>query len=229
MSYGLRVSRALGVVVCLCLLGVPALAGDDKEEAAYRKIENKLESVVLDKVNWDEADITDVVAELAREGGITIVVDKKALKELSEEDREVTLELIDIKLGNALNLALEEVGLVKCYKHGLLYVTSEERAEPKLLTKIYDVRDITVKIVDFPTPEIRLKAEGDDGGPNVEIPEEPDDPTVEDIVDLIEETIEADWGGKCSVREVKGNLIVKAPRNVQKEVASLLAQLRSSK
>jgi hypothetical protein len=48
-------------------------------------------------------------------------------------------------------------------------------------------------------------------------------------VELIEESIKADWGGKASVTIVKGNLIVRATRAVHKEVSSLLRQLRSAK
>jgi hypothetical protein len=46
---------------------------------------------------------------------------------------------------------------------------------------------------------------------------------------MIEESVDADWGGAASVSIVKGQLIVRASREVHKDVANLLDQLRSAK
>jgi hypothetical protein len=125
---------------------------------------------------------------------------------------------------------LDQVKLKKSYKNGVLYLTTEEKAQESTIIKTYDVRDITVKINDFPAPRIRLKAADDSGGgPIIEVPDEKPEVDTDDIVELIEDSVKADWGGKATVKVVKGNLIVTAPRNVHKEVATLLAQLRASK
>jgi hypothetical protein len=225
-----RLFSLFSLVLLLGFVSTPLLAGEDKDEATYRKIESQLDSTRLDKLAYEEADVTEVVKDIARKARITIVIDKKALEDVSEEDRLITLELADVKAGNALNIVLDQIQLVKMYKNGVLYITSKEKAEGVVITKVYDVRDITVKINDFPAPRLRLKAADDsDGGPIIDYGEEPDDPTTEDVIEMIEESVDADWGGTASVSIVKGQLIVRAPRAVHKDVANLLDQLRSAK
>ena len=224
-------TRFMLALVALILAFSPVFAGEKADEATYRKIENQLDATVLDTVAYDEADVTEVIKDFARNGRITIVLDKKALEEVDEDDRLISLELADIKLGNALNIVLDQIGLVKSYKNGVLYITTEEKAKGVTITKIYDIRDITVKIRNFPAPTIRLRSnEGDGQGPIVVIPdEEPDDPEVDDVVEIIEDTIDADWGDTASISVIKGQLIIRATRVVHKSVASLLGQLRASK
>lgn len=85
-----------------------------------------------------------------------------------------------------------------------------------------------MKVQDFPAPEIRLKAQDEQRGPQVDIPKE-DPPTTEDIVEMIESTVKADWGSTAKITIAQGQLIVSAPRDVHKSVADLLDQLRASK
>ncbi|MBX3458603.1 MAG: hypothetical protein KF696_01410 [Planctomycetes bacterium] len=228
--------KRLFAVVLVLLMAVPLVAqgrlvrdAAAKEEATYRKIEAQLEATKLDTLAYDEADVTEVVKDIAKKCRITIVFDKKALEEVSEEDRKISVELADIKAGNALNIVLDQVALHKAYKNGVLYITTKEKAESVTITKTYDVRDITAKVQDFPAPKLRLKAADDSSsGPVVEYPKE-DEPTTEDIVEMIEDGIDADWGGTATVKIAQGQLIVRASRKVQKEVADLLSQLRSAK
>lgn len=227
-----RMTRLFSFLFAALLVGLvssPMLAGDEKDEATYRKIESQLNSTTLDTVAYEEADITQVVKDIAKKARITIVIDKKALEDIDEDDRLVTIELAEIKAMNALNIVIDEVGLHKMYKNGVLYLTTEEKAEGVTVTKTYDVRDITAKIRDFPAPRLRLRGDGDDeSGPIVEIPEERDVDT-DDIVEMIEDSVDADWGGTASVTVAQGQLIVRAPRKVQKDVAALLDQLRGAK
>jgi hypothetical protein len=222
-------TRLLAAVLLTLGLIAPVFAGDDADEATYRKIESQLESTTIDVLAYEEADCTEVVKDIAKKARVTITFDKVALEGVSEDDRKITLELAEVKAMNALNIVLDQIGLHKQYKNGILYITTEERAAEATVTKTYDVRDITVKINDFPAPKLRLKGNDDDnGGVVIDIPRE-DEVETDDIVEMIEESVEADWGGTASVTVAQGQLIVRAPRNVHKDVAELLDQLRSSK
>jgi len=218
----------LASVLCLAF-AAPVFAGDDKDEATYRKIESQLDSTTIDSLAYDETDVAEVIKDIAKKARITIIIDKDALEGVSEDDRKITLELAEIKAGNALNIVIDQIGLFKQYKNGVLYITTEEKAQEATTTKTYDVRDITAKIVDHPAPKLRLKGEEDDGGLEIEIPDDDKDVTTDDIVEMIEESVDADWGGTASVTIAQGQLIVRAPRNVHKDVAELIDQLRSSK
>ncbi|MCA8919647.1 MAG: hypothetical protein KDB32_11255 [Planctomycetes bacterium] len=223
------VTRFASLALLAAVMAFPLIAGDAKDEATYRKIEAQLDSTTIDILAYEEADVTEVVKDIAKRARITIVFDKKALEGVDEDDRVITLELADVKAGNALNIVIDQIGLFKSYKNGVLYITTEDKAKLSTVTKLYDVRDITAKIQDFPAPELRLRPADDQSrGPMIEFPEE-DDPTTDDVVEMIEDSIDADWGDTANVSIVKGQLIVRAPRDVQTEVATLLDQLRSAK
>jgi type II secretory pathway component GspD/PulD (secretin) len=219
--------KFLAMIALFALVAAPLMAGDD--EASYRKIENQLDSTTIETLAYEEADVTEVIKDIAKKARITIVIDKKALEDVDESDREVTLELADIKASNALNIVVDQIGLFKTYKNGVLYITTEDKANEETVTKTYDVRDITVTIADFPAPKLRLKPADDNSqGPTIEIPRE-DDPDTDDVIEMVEESIDADWGDTASVSKIKGQLIVRAPRKIHKEVAELLDQLRAAK
>jgi hypothetical protein len=222
-------TRLLAASLLSLALIAPVFAGDEKDEATYRKIESQLESTTIDTLAYEDADVTEVIKDIAKKARVTIVIDKVALEGVSEDDRKITLELAEIKAMNALDIVVDQIGLFKQYKNGILYITTEEKAAEATVTKTYDVRDITVKINDFPAPKLRLKGNDDEaGGPIIEYEDETDVET-DDIVEMIEETVEADWGGTATVTVSQGQLIVLATRKVHKDVADLLDQLRSSK
>lgn len=221
--------RFAAVAALACMLALPLLA-NAKDEAAYRKIEAQLTSTTIPTLIYEETDFTEIVKDIAKRAKVTIVIEKAALESVADEDRKITIELVEIKATNALNIVIDEVGLFRVYKNGVLYITTEDKAKGVTITKTYEVRDITAKIIDFPAPKMRLKADSRaGGGPEIEIPDEKEPITTDDIVEMIEDTVKADWGDTASITIVKGNLIVRAPRDVHKEVAKLLGQLRGSK
>jgi hypothetical protein len=222
-------TRIFAALLLSFALIAPVFAGDEKDEATYRKIESQLESTTIDTLAYEDADVTEVVKDIAKKARVTIVFDKAALEGVSENDRKITLELAEIKAMNALNIVVDQIGLFKQYKNGILYITTEEKAAEATVTKTYDVRDITVKINDFPAPKLRLKGEDSDGGFEIEIPDEDKIVETDEIVEMIEESVEADWGDTATVTVSQGQLIVRAPRSVQKDVGELIDQLRASK
>lgn len=224
--------KKLMLLAALCggLFAFAPIHADDvkKEDATYKKIESKLDSTVVPTIAYDEVDVTEVIKDFGKKGNITIVIDKKALEGVSADDRKITLELADIKLGNALNIVLDQIGLVKSYKNGVLYITTKEKAQGIVSTKTYDVRDITMRITDFPTPEIKLKAQDEPGG-DIVIPDDKEPPSTDDIIEMIEGSVTADWGNTAKITVAQGQLIITAPREVHKSVAELLDQLREAK
>ena len=225
-----RLIQSAIIVFVIGFISAPLFAGDEKDEAAYRKIEAQLEATTIETLAYEDADVTEVVRDIAKRARVTIVFDKAALESVDEDDRKITMEMADVKAINALNIIIDQIGLYKTYKNGILYITTEEKSNEATVTKTYDVRDITVVIRDFPAPKLRLKpADDNDNGPIIDFPNEDKIVETDDIIEMIEDTVTADWGDTASVSVIKGQLIVRAPRNVHKEVADLLDQLRSAK
>lgn len=223
-----RIISFIAIALLAGFVSTSLYAGDD--EATYKKIESQLESTTLDTLAYEEADIKQVIKDIAKKARVTIVIDKNALEDIDEDDRLITIELAEIKAMNALNIVIDQVGLHKLYKNGVMYLSTEEKAAGVTITKTYDVRDITAKIRDFPAPKLRLKGEDDQGsGPEIEYGNDDKDVETDDIVEMIEDSVDADWGDTATVTVAQGQLIVRAPRKVQKDVAELLDQLRSAK
>ncbi|MEE9311169.1 MAG: hypothetical protein V3V10_02030, partial [Planctomycetota bacterium] len=160
---------------------------------------------------------------------INIVIDKEALEGIDEDDRAVTIELNDIKAMNALKIVLDGVDLKQSFRFGVIYVTTEEDAVAVTSLKTYDVRDITVVIRDFPAPKLRLRGPDDEVGIDLDVFDEDKHVDTDEIVEIIEETIDADWGGTSSITLAMGQLIIRTTRATHQEIAILLAELRSSK
>jgi hypothetical protein len=219
--------RTLGLLLLLSVAAV-GLQAQDRTEARHRAIASALQTTRLATVSYEDVDFTVIVRDIARLTRASIVVDRRALPDIEEDDRLITLELSDMRADNVLNIVLDQVGLVKSYRSGVLMLTTAERRDAVTVTRVYDIRDITVRIQDFPAPDIRLR-EGDNRGPAVQWPREDDQPTADDIVEMIEDQVKADWGGTASMRVSRGQLVVRAPQNVQVEVARLLAQLRAAR
>ncbi|MCF6228817.1 MAG: hypothetical protein L3J82_09195 [Planctomycetes bacterium] len=219
--------KFVAVAIALSLLGTPILA--DKDDAKYRKLETALNTTVLDSFSFENADIVDVVKHIAKKTRINIVFDKEALEGVDEDDRAVTIELSDIKAMNALKIVLEGVDLKQSFRFGVIYITTEEDAVAVTSLKTYDVRDITVAIRDFPAPKLRLRGPDGDSGIVIDIFDEEKHVDTDEIVEMIEDTIDADWGGTSSITLAMGQLIIRTTRATHQEVAILLAELRSSK
>lgn len=221
-------SHLLGLPLLMALLAAPLFAQDDAE---YRKVESKLDAAVIDSLILEDTDIKEAVKYIAKKAGVTILFDRTALDGMDADDRELTLELTEIKASNALNLVLAEVGLVKGFKHGFLYVMAEANEEAEIKTATYDVRDITLRIKDFQGPKLRLTGDIDERTDLDNFLDELDETRLdsEDIEELVEDSVDADWGDAASLKVVKGQLVVRATREVQKEVAALLDQLRAGR
>jgi hypothetical protein len=227
----MRYVAFVSLFVLLLASALPAQnrRAEERNEIAHRNIENALNSTRVDVISYEDVDIQEVIRDIARRARANIVVDRRALQDIREDDRKVTIELSDILLGNLLNIVIRDVGLIKSYRNGILYLTTQERHDAVTITRLHDVRDITVRIQDFPAPKIRLRDREDGVGPRIDPPRDDDQPTADDIVEMIEDTIEADWGGAASIRISRGQLVIRAPRSVHADVVKLLAQLRAAR
>jgi hypothetical protein len=222
-------TRIAVIAFALFLVASPLLAQRVDDEAAYRRIETQLDATRFDTFMYEDADVTDVVKDIARRCRVTILFERKTLEALSEDDRKITIELVDIKAVNALNILLSQLKLKRYFRDGILYIGTEEKAAEVTFTRTYDVRDVTNKVRDFPAPKLRLRGKEDGGGVQIRIPEERNDVDTEDIVEIIEDTVDADWGGTASIQIIRGVLVVTATRETHKEVRALIRQLRTTR
>ena len=95
------------------------------------------------KLQFQDAEIGEVIAYLKRLHKIEIQLDRESLEEYDlGSDTLVTCTVKDISLRSALKLMLRDLDLTYIIRDEVLLITSEDVAQENRLTRIYDVADL---------------------------------------------------------------------------------------
>jgi hypothetical protein len=177
-----------------------------------KKINAALDSPT--QVEFFETPLTEVVDDLKQRHGIEIQLDQKGLEEMSVDPSttQITKSLKGVSLRSALDLMLRDVGLFYTVKDEVLLITTPDRADSLFVTRMYPVGDM-------------IRAPGQSNK---------EDADYDSLIDLIESSIQPDsWqdsgAGQGSIApfENKEVLVMSNTEEVHRQVADLLAQLRS--
>jgi hypothetical protein len=110
-----------------------------------KKIDEQLHAPTT--LEFIDTPLSEVVAYLKDLHGIEIQLDKKALEELGvAADTPVTKDLKGISLRSALRLMLGELDLTYLIVDEVLLITSKDRRDNELSTKVYPVADLVLPI-----------------------------------------------------------------------------------
>ncbi len=213
-------------------------AGAEATQFAARKserelfIENQLETTTF-TFQGDDVPFDDVIQVIRDTGQIDIVVDRQVTEE--NPDLKVKVNFKNLKLKNALNLILNLNALTYTISKGVVYITTRDSdaGRVKPVTRLHDVRDLTLPINDFPGPDIRLgEASGDGAGGGAIFEEDTGggpQVTTEEIEELIRQTIAPEsWETEGnSMTLVGGQLLIANTPDVHGEVERFLNDLRS--
>jgi type II secretory pathway component GspD/PulD (secretin) len=206
---------------------------DDPQSAAIRA---KIEAVRTPlTISNDQTPITDILAWLSDLTGVNIVLDGKAREGKSDADLTVqTYNLTQpLSVKEILDLLAAGKGLGWKVQNGVVLVTTQERVRGKPVLDLYDVKDVTAGILDFPADDINLQPSGG-GGFQLPVDEgtEPRKPIEgEKIKDLITNNIDKEiWGQEGANVEFRepGTLVVKAPVATHAKIRKLLSDLRNT-
>ena len=203
-----------------------------EESPEIRKIRRSLQ-VVSPGFDFQDHSLEDVVSFIRTISDLNITIDP----EIDTEDTTVTLTLAQVKLGEALDLILENTGLARTFKENTLFITTPDKAFGDREFNIYNVTDILNKIRDFPGPQIRVSSQDEDDdsggspfdfGGDEEEEETLDPDTLKDLI--IESTGgEELWDESGSTIEpASGQLLVTATRELHLAVDSFLENLRAN-
>jgi beta-lactamase regulating signal transducer with metallopeptidase domain len=208
----------------------PAAAAVDVSTArASRALDRRIADL-----NLDAKPFSDVIEQLRGDSDLDIFVNWRAL-EAAGIDRAapVTARLRNAKFSKVLQVVLDEVGgdtikMGYSIDDGVLTITTAEDLNRNTLTKIYDIRDLIAEVPDYAPPG-EPKAE-----PKPRPTTEPEQSLTEQIVTLIQETVEPDaWrdqgGSVASIRELSGQFIITATPQMHEQIVNLLHQLREAR
>ncbi len=102
--------------------------------------------------------VSDALDAISDSSGITIILDPRAIAEVG--DVPINLKVNDMALGTALKWICRLAGLDYALRDGAIFVTTRDRLTQNVEMKIYDIRDLTSAVEDFPGPDLSLDDQG---------------------------------------------------------------------
>lgn len=114
--------------------------------ATEKKIMEQLKETTV--INAQDEPLSSIIAKLKERHSIEIQVNSTAIEEELglTEDEPFTLDVKGISLGAALRLLLGSKGLMYIVKDEVLQITTQEKANENLTTRVYPVADLVLPI-----------------------------------------------------------------------------------
>ena len=200
-----------------------------RAKAAFAKLDTLKVSV-----DFEDTPLTAAVEYLKQVSGINILIDKAVRDEREIDETRITLQVNEVSMRSALSLILEFSNLVVRWKHSVLMVTTPSKGRGKPVARMYDVRDITLQMKDFPGPTIKLEAS--DGSMGSGIPgldgsdDEDSTPTRDQIMDLLQELMPEDFEVEGTSIATFGNaMLIRQSPEVHAKIRGILALIRSAR
>ena len=208
----------------------PALDAADRREQIVSKLNNL--KITLDLVDAPLPDALDFIRSFS---GIDFIIDPKVRERLTDDTLKITLRVRDIPLKSALKLMLESRKLGAVYRDGVLVIVPKEDLDKEVVLRIYDVRDLLMRIKDHPGPVIELKPAGQSTGitgATFTLDEDAKVLTEDFIVDIIKKNCGGttwDENANASITLNNGLLMVVQSRRVHAEILKMIGLLRQFK
>ncbi len=204
-----------------------------EEDPDILAMNRKLDTMKID-MQFEGAKLEDIVAFVRDFTGMNILVDA-AVRDKVDLEKPVTFKVKDLVLKNTLKLLLSQFGLdYHINEEKVVLITTPQLAGGKPVLELHDIRDILVKIQDFPGPKVELTSPSGGGTPLTGATfslEEPKQSSVsqEQIVDLIKENIApGTWEGEYTIEMTPNQqLLVNHTSKTHKELREFLQRLRS--
>jgi type II secretory pathway component GspD/PulD (secretin) len=204
-------SRFGAIVIVSSAVGLSAVGLSAAEPKAASETESRILKALEEKTTFEfvETPLADVAEYIAKMHKIQVVLDRKALDDSGiGSDTPITRNLSEISLRSALRLTLKELDLTWVVADEVLQITTVDEAGQKMVTRVYDVRDL---VADEKNP--------DEGNYDYD-----------SLIDLITSTVEpTTWdqvGGPGSIAPLRGMLIFSQTQHVHEQATALLADLR---
>lgn len=188
--------------------------------------------------------LPDAVSLISDFTGVPIVVRETATENLSDTDLYVNLRVTRLPARTVLRLLLRNRGLTLVIRDGIATVVPVEEVEHAVVTRIYDIRDLTFRIEDFPAPPVEFGIPVTRGGGGFaassrqfladlfDTPAVTNEITQDVVVELIETHTGRDtWSENpsASITDLGGRLVIAQSPEVHEQIEELLDVLRRSR
>ena len=189
-----------------------------------------LENIVV-SVNFDETPVKAIVEHLGVLTGVNIILGPALVQEGDPDLIRVSLRLVKVTARQVLEFVAEDRGLGIGFKSGVLTLTTAKDARGKPVLRLYLLSDITMAIRDFPAPDLMLHPAGAELKPEEETETKPAFSEADDILRILKDTVgTGTWEDEgISATVMKEWLVVRQYEEVQRQIAQVLALLRSAR
>ncbi len=208
----------------------------DPQDAALWEI---VRTAPVGKLSYtaETGDYTEVVKNLQLVTNVSIIITPTGKEVIDSESLKMEIELVNsVTLENFLNLMVQKsTNLAWTVRNGVVVIGNKSDASGTIQSEVYNVKDLVFKRTQFLPPRIR-DIPGSEGSTSDDTPraggEGDDKVSFIEIADLVtniqDATDPAYWGseGVGITPEDTGYLIVKASPTMQKQVASVLSDMR---
>lgn len=209
-----------------------AQGGTRDADARRQEVLNKLNNQRL-SVDFQNTSLEDAIGFIRDFSGLNLHIDAGVHENLTEDQLKVTLKVKDLLLKSVLKLMLGQRGLSAMYREGVLLILPREKIDEKTTLAMYDVRDMLMKIQDFPGPKVELVSPSAQGGPLTGATFSLDEPRSTITEDFLTEIIQNNTGDRtwdenpnASITLTNGVLVVSQSKRVHTEIRRLLNLLR---
>ncbi len=200
-----------------------------KRHKSPRSVLNRLTDMRV-TVTLKKAPLTTFVDYLRKATGINFVIRKHVINKESDLDSmEVTIDIKDVRVVDALTLVLDQFELTAKIRKNVVLITTKKDARGKPVLVIYEVADIVTPIRDFPAPDINLHPS------DYQPPDEPEPEmhatvdTADELAEMIRQFCAADTWEDEGVRIFVYNkrMIIRQYPAVHHKIIRFLAQVRA--
>ena len=161
--------------------GLASIPNRASEVRGFKELQTKLLAASL-SVNWEEAELGEVLKELRRRLEVNLVMSIALRK---EEPPTLNLVLKDISALGVLRIIESQTGIRFQHRHGVIVATTPEDAmQASMVLKVYQVADLLYVPPDFPAPiRLGLRGSGQEEEPITPEPQEQKDPA--ELIELL--------------------------------------------
>jgi hypothetical protein len=165
---------------------------------------------------------------------VNLILDPKAAAAGAGQVK-ITLRVTDMDMQTALSWILRLADLVYDLRNQAVFITSKANLASAVDLEIYDVRDLTTTLTDFPAPRLELSAQtagagGTPGAVTFVQPAAVPTVTAPDLAAMIkDQLLQADFADPAtSIEEQAGKLVVMQRPEVHEKIREILRSFRES-
>ena len=200
------------------------------DEPWKEEIRKKLRKPV--SFEFVDTPLVDAIKFLDTQTHVTIILDPKAVADGADKTA-INLRVQDMELEQALKWILRLAELEYDLRNQAVFITKKADATTNVELEIYDIRDLTTAITDFPGPRIDVGTAGTNdaaGGNPFQAPPAQSGFQASDLAQLIKEKILASEFADpaFSIEENGGKLVVLQRPEVHERIRQLLRSFRET-